>query len=58
MTKKELFFKLKEKLDTLYENPHCTLDYTTPFELLVAVILSAQCTDKRPFCLPSVLMQE
>ena len=23
------------------------LDYTTPFELLVAVILSAQCTDKR-----------
>ena len=36
MTKKELFYKLKEKLDTLYENPHCTLDYTTPFELLVA----------------------
>ena len=23
------------------------LDYSTPFELLVAVILSAQCTDKR-----------
>ena len=23
------------------------LNYTTPFELLVAVILSAQCTDKR-----------
>lgn len=47
MTKKELFFKLKEKLDTLYENPHCTLDYTTPFELLFATILSAQCTDAR-----------
>ena len=47
MTKKELFYKLKEKLDTLYENPHCTLDYTTPFELLVATILSAQCTDAR-----------
>ncbi len=47
MTKKELFFKLKEKLDVLYENPHCTLDYTTPFELLVATILSAQCTDAR-----------
>ena len=42
-----MFFKLKEKLDTLYENPHCTLDYTTPFELLVATILSAQCTDAR-----------
>ncbi len=25
----------------------CQLDYGTPFELLVAVILSAQCTDKR-----------
>lgn len=47
MTKKELFFQLKEKLDILYENPHCTLDYTTPFELLVATILSAQCTDAR-----------
>ena len=47
MTKKELFFQLKEKLDMLYENPHCTLDYTTPFELLVATILSAQCTDAR-----------
>lgn len=47
MTKKELFFRLKEKLDTLYENPRCTLDYSTPFELLVATILSAQCTDAR-----------
>ncbi|MDE6884920.1 MAG: endonuclease III, partial [Clostridia bacterium] len=25
----------------------CELDYKSPFELLVAVILSAQCTDKR-----------
>ncbi|MBO5408942.1 MAG: endonuclease III [Clostridia bacterium] len=47
MTKKELFFKLKEPLDQLYKNPRCTLDYTTPFELLVATILSAQCTDAR-----------
>lgn len=28
-------------------NPKCALDYQTPFELLVAVILSAQCTDVR-----------
>ena len=27
--------------------PRCALDYANPFELLVAVILSAQCTDKR-----------
>ncbi len=30
-----------------YPDAHCELDYGTPFELLVAVILSAQCTDKR-----------
>jgi endonuclease-3 len=47
MKKIELFFKLKEKLDALYENPRCTLDYQTPFELLFATILSAQCTDAR-----------
>ncbi len=34
-------------LDQMYENPRCELSYKTPFELLVAVILSAQCTDKR-----------
>ncbi|MBR1890249.1 MAG: endonuclease III [Clostridia bacterium] len=34
-------------LDEMFENPHCELNYKTDFELLVAVILSAQCTDKR-----------
>ncbi len=34
-------------LSTLHENAQCELDFKTPFELLVAVILSAQCTDKR-----------
>ena len=29
------------------ENPKCELDYTSDIELLVAIILSAQCTDKR-----------
>ena len=47
MTKKELFFKLKEKLDMLYPKVHCTLDYNSPFELLVATMLAAQCTDAR-----------
>ncbi|KAK9818316.1 hypothetical protein WJX72_010483 [[Myrmecia] bisecta] len=31
----------------LYEDPPCPLDYQTPFQLLVAVILSAQSTDKK-----------
>ena len=30
-----------------YPDAHCELDYRTPFELLVATILSAQCTDAR-----------
>jgi len=30
-----------------YPDAHCELDYTTPLELLIATILSAQCTDKR-----------
>ena len=33
--------------DELFPNPKCALNYTTPYELLVAVILSAQCTDAR-----------
>lgn len=31
----------------LYPDAHCELDYADPFELAVATILSAQCTDKR-----------
>ncbi len=34
-------------LAATYPDAHCELDYTTPLELLVATILSAQCTDKR-----------
>ena len=34
-------------LDMLFPNPDCELEFNSPFELLVAVILSAQCTDKR-----------
>ena len=34
-------------LDTLYPNPVCALEFETPYQLLVAVVLSAQCTDKR-----------
>lgn len=30
-----------------YPNPHCALNHRNPFELLIATILSAQCTDVR-----------
>jgi len=38
---------LVEQLPRIYPTAHCELDYTNPLELLVATILSAQCTDKR-----------
>lgn len=36
-----------QRLKTLYPDAPCTLTYSTPVQLLVAVILSAQCTDER-----------
>ena len=38
---------LVESFARVYPEAHCELDFTTPVELLVATILSAQCTDKR-----------
>ena len=34
-------------LATAYPDAHCELDFSTPLQLAVATILSAQCTDKR-----------
>lgn len=39
--------RLLEKLRTRYPDACCELKYGTDFELLISVILSAQCTDKR-----------
>ena len=36
-----------QKLDEMYGNVTCALHHNNPWELLVATILSAQCTDKR-----------
>lgn len=35
------------ELKYIYPNPHIALDYSSPFELLIATMLSAQCTDER-----------
>jgi endonuclease-3 len=35
------------KLASTYPNAHCELDFSSPWELLVATVLSAQCTDQR-----------
>lgn len=47
MTKKEKVLKIKEYLDKTYGDAPCTLDYDDPFQLMVATILAAQCTDAR-----------
>ena len=45
--KKDKAIKIIEMLKNKYPDAKCSLDFTTPFEMLVAVILSAQCTDER-----------
>ena len=47
MTKKERFNLIFPILQKKYGKPKCALDYETPYQLMIAVILSAQCTDAR-----------
>ena len=45
--KKDIYIKIIDILKEYYPESKCTLDFKTPFELLVSVMLSAQCTDER-----------
>ena len=47
MTTRERVAQLVEALPEVYPGAHCELEFRTPWQLLVATILSAQCTDKR-----------
>lgn len=47
MTKKERYKKVIEWFEASIPVAETELDYDSPFHLLIAVILSAQCTDKR-----------
>ena len=38
---------LVQRLREAYPDAHCSLDFASPFQLVIATILSAQCTDKR-----------
>lgn len=58
MTKKERVKFVLEKLEEKFGKPKCALNYDTPFELLVAVILSAQCTDKRVNIVTEAMFKE
>ena len=47
MTKKERYERVIEWFSDTMPSPTTELEYDSPFHLLLAVILSAQCTDKR-----------
>jgi endonuclease III len=47
MTKKEKAKYIIDELERLYPETPVPLDHTDPYTLLIAVLLSAQCTDKR-----------
>jgi endonuclease-3 len=44
--KQARFRQILDSLKNAYPDAHCELDYSSPLELLIATILSAQCTDK------------
>lgn len=44
---KERALQIYNELLEYYPDPHCELNHRNPFELLIATILSAQCTDAR-----------
>jgi len=47
LTKKQKALEILSRLKQLYPDATCSLTYATPVQLLVATILSAQCTDER-----------
>lgn len=47
MAHSKRFIEIIQRLDGVYAGIHVGLDFTTPFELLIATILAAQCTDER-----------
>lgn len=49
--------RIDRELARLYPDAHCELDFGSPLELLVATILSAQCTDKRVNLVTPVLFE-
>jgi len=57
MTKKEKAIYIVEELEKLYPETPIPLDHTNSYTLLIAVLLSAQCTDKRVNLITPALFQ-
>ena len=47
MKKSERVSVVRDYLNELFENPVCELNYNNDYQLLIAIVLSAQTTDKR-----------
>ena len=47
MKRKKEVIEIIKILKEYYPDATCSLDFTTPFEMMIAVMLSAQCTDER-----------
>jgi len=50
--------EIKKYLDIVCDGAGCTLDYTTDYSLLIAIMLSAQCTDKKVNSVTRVLFSD
>ena len=50
--------RVEEYLDYLFPNPKCELNYTNDYELLIAIMLSAQSTDKRVNTVTPVIFEK
>lgn len=57
-SKEESFKKILKLLKKNYPDAHCALNFKNPFELLIATILSAQCTDGRVNKVTKVLFEK
>ena len=53
-----MVYEVEKYLDELYPNPKCELNYNKDYELLIAVVLSAQTTDKRVNSVTSILFDK
>ena len=58
MEKKTKIKLIEDYLDNLYPNPKCELNYQKDYELLIAVMLSAQATDKSVNLVTKVLFDK
>ena len=52
------FDVIYKQLKKNYPNAHCALEFKSPFQLLIATILSAQCTDERVNKVTATLFQK